>query len=779
MTSHSKPVGACTLVKPSQVLQDMIRQVRNKEAAQAERRAAEENLARARAVEDAASSGYLLDDALRRVDRRLEALVMAASLTGVKAEMNVLDAYKECKRREKALIIASGMSAAERKEIASEVRMQILCRFFKACMDEIKKRDDKSGYDTVADHRMFRSLVNELMKVHCSIYGSNATMSLRRQSVVSCMETAKAVLKGGQVVIHAPMQSGKTCVAAIIEILASLMEMPCFTVVAASVQSVNQAVKGKIPSFLERFSVKAERLTPKVKERMTDDEKEDVRCGQLSLVAHWNALKCVNAVIADLELKNVIMVLDESDDLISNVQDDEDGLQVLDPTDKEEELANFLNSGTMHCTVSLSATQLAWLRLLKSLNLKIESYIASDREKLARLRYRGIDAVEPPKYEGGSPCWIPEKPVRADYGSKAEFDEACDEYPFNHNNLYGIYSEEVKGLFFVFNASRTPYRTMLMSLGPKVKDGFVKQAEVVMKELSPNAVVIMLVGGGVYEFTKDSEGHVSHTKAKNGVRNASIGQVLEKYDNNPETPVVILSQGCAKRGQSICTPRRSINFAALFATEGMNIADLLQLLGRVCGRRFVGRVIALMRKSDYEAVMLLDEFTRIAVTVMMRGDDFLNCDELSAIEFKPLLDMFRPFNRKRVIDDMPENTERMKRRMEEVGDSDESDWDPEDTDDSDDEPDPAQPGPSRRALVKWEIVLLSLRDTVCYKEDGVMTTGEVQDVAEPLLMERGLVWSNRGFIADLKEKGFIEKRHGEVKLTPEGKAEIDALYVRA
>lgn len=84
--------------------------------------------------------------------------------------------------------------------------------------------------------------------------------------------------------------------------------------------------------------------------------------------------------------------------------------------------------------------------------------------------------------------------------------------------------------------------------------------------------------------TKKVDGVVVKTMAPNSNKReikASINQALEKYDSDEKQSVVVLSQGCTKRGVSICTSVRSITDMALFATKGIPLADFLQLAGKL------------------------------------------------------------------------------------------------------------------------------------------------------------------------------------------------------
>lgn len=114
------------------------------------------------------------------------------------------------------------------------------------------------------------------------------------------------------------------------------------------------------------------------------------------------------------------------------------------------------------------------------------------------------------------------------------------------------------------------------------------------------------------------------------------------------------------------SPGVAFTHLAALTSEGFNIADLVQLVGRTTGRGFEGRVVVLMRDDDFRNVGLLDELTARAVAVNMAGESFRDCEALADPRFQSLLEMARPFNKPRVLRAMPANAARMKRRREEV-----------------------------------------------------------------------------------------------------------------
>lgn len=526
--------------------------------------------------------------------------------------------------------------------------------------------DDNAALDDMASTPLFKDVVKHLMETKISVFGSEKKQPFKGQVVVDYEAFAFNIMKGGSIVLHAPTQCGKTACAGLAACISRLMKIPCVIVVAASVSSVNQMAKDKMPDILDDFGLDVVRLDNKFLRSMTAPQKADVTTGKLTVITHWNALELVEELLEILQLRKANLVLDESDELITNISE-EGGPSTQ--TRKEASLARIMDLGTVHSTTSLSATQLGWLRFMVSRGKKINAYLTVAPGVLKKLKYRGLDAIEPLVAPDGGPIWIPDssqKPKRRDFldteSHKAAVEEWKDADMWTAANAYGIKSPEVEELFYRFNTSRRIHRVMFLSLGGKVAEGFRRQAEHILQELSPHAAVLMLAGDGVTEFSfSDREVRSVRVKLPNGCL-ATINQALARYDALPRSQVVILSQGCSKRGVSLCTLAKSINFTAIYATDGFNLADLVQLFGRCTGRRFKGKVTGLVRKSDLEGVNLLDEFTSIAVRANIRGDDIMDCDSLADPKFAPMLEMVRPFNRKRVLDRMPDNEERMRIR---------------------------------------------------------------------------------------------------------------------
>ena len=101
---------------------------------------------------------------------------------------------------------------------------------------------------------------------------------------------------------------------------------------------------------------------------------------------------------------------------------------------------------------------------------------------------------------------------------------------------------------------------------------------------------------GITEFRLIG-GDLSEAIMKTGRKAATLSVALARYDDLPKTPIVLLSQRCTQRGQSICTAKRSITHLVAYATDGINAADFKQLLGRGTGRGFVGDVVCLTRRE--------------------------------------------------------------------------------------------------------------------------------------------------------------------------------------
>ena len=117
-------------------------------------------------------------------------------------------------------------------------------------------------------------------------------------------------------------------------------------------------------------------------------------------------------------------------------------------------------------------------------------------------------------------------------------------------------------------------------------------------------------------------------------------------------------------------------------------------------------------------------------------------------------EMVHPSNRKRVLKDMPGTAGPSNRDREE------------------------DPTVVRPRLRGWECILLALHGTPCYTDGASMTAAQVKELSVPILEARNLAWRQRAGISNLKNRGFIEKLHGVVKLTPTGKAACDEVFSR-
>ena len=272
------------------------------------------------------------------------------------------------------------------------------------------------------------------------------------------------------------------------------------------------------------------------------------------------------------------------------------------------------------------------------------------------------------------------------------------------------------------------------------------------------------------------DGVVTAVPVKIDGRKASIREALARFDDSPEVKRVILAQGCAKRAVSICTVIASSNFVGLFATDGINLAEILQILGRVTGRGFLGDVVGLLRLADLAAVLLLDEFTALAVRVNIAGRDFMCCPELSDPRFDALLEMVRPFNRKGVLADMPENRAEKRRRVEDArvaaGHGLQLDVPA--------AAEPPAPGAAAtpaatsflQKLVGWDKMLFVLSRTDCFMADKEMKTADVIRAVPSIMEPLGVRMSdsNHNSAARMKLEGWIEARRGVFKLTAAGRA---------
>lgn len=765
-------------------------------AEEAKRRAEEDERRVKEALRRALQSqGWNLAELQARIDTAIEATILTAERGGVPRIERALV------RTHAAFSKAELRRAAEHgSDVRARSKVEIDQRFFSACLREIMRRDgdNKDALEAVTAGVIFKDVVKHLMDTKIAVFGSVAKQAFKGQIVVDHADFASAILKGNNIVLHAPTQSGKTACAGLAACISRLMKMTCVVVVAASVSSVNQMAKDKMPDILDDFGLDVVRLDAKFIRTMTPAQKADVVTGKLTVVAHWNALELVEDLFETLELRKANVVLDESDELITNVAEDP-GEPVIQ-TRKEAALARVMDLGAVHSVTSLSATQLGWLRFVISRGQKIDTYLTPRPEVLKRLKYRGVDAIKPLTGGDGAPVWIPDsgpKPKRRDYADAESHSIAVaawkDDDMWTAANAYGIRSTEIKELFRSFNASRRSHRFMFLSLGGKVVDGFRPQAEHVLKVLCPSAKVLMLAGDGVTEFSVIG-GEIASERVKLANGNlATINQALARYDSTPRSQVVVLSQGCSKRGVSLCTFAKSINFAGIYATDGFNLADLAQLFGRCTGRNFKGAVVGMVREADLAGVNLLDEFTALAVRANMRGENIMDCDELADPKFAPMLEMVRPFNRKRVLNRMPENEERMrvKRRRVVLNDSDEAG--PSNRDDGARNPATVVPVEEEIAPPNSQVIstnagdrstlLKSINDIAQGRTDVIVTIQQIQAI--PVLADI-LRRSKRNALLELDKNGLIvyvrdpadpRKKTGQYMLTASGAALVSSRNV--
>lgn len=260
-----------------------------------------------------------------------------------------------------------------------------------------------------------------------------------------------------------------------------------------------QMVEDKIPAIIQNLGFRVARLDTKFLESISTDDIDDIHTGRLALIGHWNALEHVKILMERLELKDVLYILDEADDLITNKD-----------TDKETFLSEIMASGRLHATISVSATQLGWLRFIQQNGFPLDNYVACKPRDLKRLKYRGLEKIDVLKDASGDPIWIPEEPAQpkrenfprggdgtqAFKAAKEDFKWEKAEYPFQKDFYFGIDSDVLKALVDKFNKSRRKNRMLFLSLGALVEKGFEVQAKRILTTLSPKSKVLVISAGG-------------------------------------------------------------------------------------------------------------------------------------------------------------------------------------------------------------------------------------------------------------------------------------------
>ena len=361
--------------------------------------------------------------------------------------------------------------------------------FFQRALDEITRRAAApEALAPLAVSALFSEVVKRLVETPVTVFSTGAIAPFADQCFVDCHALAVAVLESRQVVVHAPTQSGKTCVDALVMAMSRLMKVACIVVVAAPADGVRAMAREKLPEVLRDFGVKTRLLDAKFIRELTPETAAAIGRGDESVVALWNKLDLVQQLVCRPEIGSVVLVLDESDELITSVIGEK-------RSKKQRELAELMRSPKLRSVVSVSATQLGWLRFMVSEGLRVDAYIGCTPEDLARVGYRGLDAIKPLVGPDGRQVWIPaapRKPKRADFArggdgaaeyadAKAEYDAELAEYAFKLDGAYGVESPQVAALFGAFNASDVPHRQMFLSLGAQDKKGFRPQAQHILQ----------------------------------------------------------------------------------------------------------------------------------------------------------------------------------------------------------------------------------------------------------------------------------------------------------
>lgn len=429
-----------------------------------------------------------------------------------------------------------------------------------------------------------------------------------------------------------------------------MLKVATVGIVSATVAAVNQMVRDKLPPTLAAFGMSTLRLDERRASRLSVAEFGQIASGQLCPIAHWNAIDCVEELVEQQEIKAVHLILDESDDMITNLAADHRCTQ------REAGIRRLINNPKVICVVSVSATTLGFLAFLNSRGIRATSRVLPTSAQLDRIGYRGLDALDQLQGADGNAIVIPPTSSRAPRGAAPG--------PFAACNGFGIGSEEVRRLFADFNARQSG--RMFLSLGSRVTGdaGFNAQAARIVLDLAPRAAVFMVASAGTSRVRATGDGSAVATSLCKNARGVKVS--LQDALRTCEAPhAVAIGQGCVKRGVS---PGVGFTHLAATTSDGFNLADLLQLVGRTTGRGFGGRVVVLMRADDFENVRALDEFTKCAIDANMAGRDIMDCNELSAPQFQGLLEMTRPFNKPSVLRAMPANAKRMRAQCDGVAD---------------------------------------------------------------------------------------------------------------
>ena len=416
--------------------------------------------------------------------------------------------------------------------------------------------------------------------------------------------------------------------------------------------------KSKVPSICEAFGVEVFRLNAESLRKISDPTIKRIARGEVCPLAHWCGLEAVEDLLEDEDIGPVRIVLDESDELITNLTDD------CKHTRREGSIRRLQQHCKVIGIISLTATQLGWVALVEKIGVVPDSRVDAQPEALRRVRYRGFEALKQLTVQGECVV-IPEEPVapaRKDFETNADFDTAKEMYkeakarnPFVYGESFDIKSRQVRQLFDDFHARQTA--CMFLSLGGRVHSpgGTDDQAYVIATDLAPGAAVFIVSSGLLTEWSCDEDGETfGHECVDGSGKKLGLSDALERCD---KSHIVVLGQGSVGRGITFGVP---ITHIAVVVTKGFNLANLVHLVGRCNGRGYEGDVVALMRQSDFDLVRGLHELTDKAIDVCMAGQkSFLNCRELSDPRFEKLLTAKRPLNKKKVLEGMPKNCKRM------------------------------------------------------------------------------------------------------------------------
>jgi hypothetical protein len=499
----------------------------------------------------------------------------------------------------------------ERNDLSPEIRqssMVIHWDAIRSTLERVLPSLKATLHHSVANSGLFEDLVATIVAIQ--IRGQDDTTSCFLESlVVNPLEMAKAVFCGGPTVFQAPTQCGKTKVLALMICVTSfLMRKPCYVVVGAFINSIQQmtGVNGKLSGPLRDVLGKEVSVEFMDTNRTSSASFEnDVRCGKLVKVAHWGRMNDITTEIQRLQLQDVVLLLDEADDLVSK-----SGIRTL------------VENPGIHCHVGITATSTGWIDFLDRTGIRVSNFISEDLDRMHIIGYKSLDNISILTDRSGREMHIPEDATKTTFSVK---------------NMYGIRSPGVARLAALFNAASSS-RMMLLSLCANVngKGGLREQAGYVARELCPGSTVLLMDGTGISEWSRESKELVHCRKKTSPGREYDLRRILQGI--SPETPVVLLAYFTAMRGVSLSTDTRWLTHCAMLHGKTMSDGDRLQAIGRLTGAGQQGRPDAILycQKQELDRVQALPGFERSVLQAQCSMQPLEGSEDLVATKNLPL-----------------------------------------------------------------------------------------------------------------------------------------------